>query len=112
MASNEQIDKTSYYKLPCGLYLEDFIEHEHLDFKWGCAVKYKYRAGKKDGETEEKDLNKCYHYVNEIAAREAMEHELVYQTVCAYVDEALNWDPPQYVKDAYSEYNTEWRPSK
>lgn len=110
MASNEQINNTSYYKLPCGLYLEDFIEYMELDFKWGCAVKYKYRAGKKDGETEEKDLGKCYHYVNEIADRELTPREIVYRTVCSLVDEAYYWDPPDYVRKRFPEYSTNWKP--
>lgn len=107
---NNQIDKTSYYRLPCGLYLEDFIEYEELDFKWGCAVKYKFRAGKKDGEPEDKDLGKCYHYVNEIAAREAMQQNGVYEEVCALVDKAMKWDPPDNIKAFFKEYPTEWRP--
>lgn len=63
MSNNQQIDDTNYYQLPCGKFLEDFIAWKHLDFATGSAVKYKYRAGFKDGETEEKDLKKAKHYI-------------------------------------------------
>ncbi len=63
MANSNQIDKTSYYQLPCGRFLEDFIYNERLNFNFGSALKYKWRAGKKDGESMEKDLAKAEHYI-------------------------------------------------
>ena len=63
MGNNEQISATSYYRLPCGKFLEDFIYHKGLNFNMGSALKYVWRAGYKDGESEEKDLKKAYHYI-------------------------------------------------
>ena len=60
--NNTQINETSYYRLPCGKYLEDFIAAKGMSFALGSAVKYKWRAGKKDGESFEKDLAKARHY--------------------------------------------------
>ena len=62
--NNTQIDATTYYRLPCGKFLEDFIYYKQLNFNMGSAVKYKWRAGHKDGETAEKDLKKADHYIN------------------------------------------------
>ena len=57
-----QIDNTSYYRLPSGLYLEDFIFAKRLSFAEGSALKYLYRAGKKDHESFNKDMSKFKHY--------------------------------------------------
>ena len=51
MANNEQINATSYYALPSGRQLEDFIFEWDLDFATGSALKYLWRAGRKDGES-------------------------------------------------------------
>lgn len=67
--NNTQIDRTSYYALPSGRQLEDFIADRNLSFAMGSAVKYLYRAGKKDGEDKAKDLAKADHFVRFIAAR-------------------------------------------
>ena len=61
--NNNQIDKTSYYQLPCGKFLEDFIYYKNLNFNMGSALKYKWRAGNKDGESDSKDLAKADHYI-------------------------------------------------
>lgn len=61
--NNNQIDNTSYYTLPSGKQLEDFIYHKGLTFAEGSALKYLWRAGKKDGESKEKDLKKAEHYI-------------------------------------------------
>lgn len=63
MGNNSQISNTSYYQLPCGKFLEDFIYYRGLNFNMGSALKYRWRAGKKDGESREKDLAKCEHYI-------------------------------------------------
>ena len=65
--NSAQIDNTDYYRLPCGRYLEDFIAWKRLDFAEGLALKYRWRAGKKDGETAEKDMAKMAHYARFIA---------------------------------------------
>lgn len=62
MKNSEVIDKPNYYQLPSGRFLEDFIAAKGLSFALGSAVKYKWRAGKKDGESAEKDLAKARHY--------------------------------------------------
>jgi hypothetical protein len=49
--------------LPSGKQLEDFIHYKKLSFAEGSAVKYLWRAGKKDGESKEKDLKKAEHYL-------------------------------------------------
>ena len=63
MANNTQINATTYYRLPCGKFLEDFIYHRGLNFNMGSALKYVWRAGYKDGESEDKDLKKANHYI-------------------------------------------------
>ena len=68
--NNEQIDNTDYYRLPSGRQLEDFIAERHLSFAEGSALKYLYRAGKKDGESAEKDRAKAEHYIHFIGRRE------------------------------------------
>ena len=67
--NNEQIDNTDYYRLPSGRQLEDFIAEKRLSFAEGSALKYLYRAGKKDGESAEKDRAKAEHYIRFIARR-------------------------------------------
>lgn len=67
MKNSEIIDNPNYYRLPCGKYLEDFIWYRNLNFAWGSALKYRWRAGHKDGESKEKDMDKCMHYVRSIA---------------------------------------------
>ena len=69
MPNNNQIDNTSYYMLPSGRQLEDFIADNRLSFAEGSALKYMWRAGKKDGESREKDIRKAEHYVVFIARR-------------------------------------------
>lgn len=90
--NNEQIDNTSYYKLPCGLYLEDYIFAKGLNFAEGSALKYKWRAGNKDGETAEKDLAKCMHYCEYLARKGAVDTASVVQEVDDWCKEAIEWD--------------------
>lgn len=61
--NNNQIDNTSYYALPSGRQLEDFIADHGLTFAEGSALKYLWRAGKKDGESAEKDRAKAEHFI-------------------------------------------------
>ena len=65
--NNNQIDNTDYYRLPSGRQLEDFIAEKQLSFAEGSALKYLYRAGKKDGESAEKDRAKAKHFIRFIA---------------------------------------------
>ena len=92
MASNMQINQTSYYLLPCGKYLEDFIYAKGLNFNMGSAVKYRWRAGNKDGESKEKDLAKCEHYVKLEAKKRKVPLTDVNSEVCGLVVEATEWD--------------------
>lgn len=67
--NNEVIDHPDYYRLPDGRDLEDFIFEHNLSFPVGSALKYKWRAGKKHGESREKDLAKAAHYITFLAER-------------------------------------------
>lgn len=89
--NNEQIDNTSYYKLPCGKYLEDFIYEQHLDFVSGSALKYFYRAGKKDGESTSKDMDKCMHYCKFIAKKSYCSAEKVLDEITKLYNKAMTW---------------------
>jgi hypothetical protein len=42
----------------------DFIAANHMDFFSGNVVKYVTRAGRKDGESRLKDLEKAKQYIN------------------------------------------------
>ena len=89
--NNEQIDNTSYYKLPCGRNLEDFIYEQRLDFSSGSALKYLWRAGKKDGESTSKDMDKCMHYCKFIAKKSCCSTEKVLDEVRSLRDKAMTW---------------------
>lgn len=65
--NNNQVNNTSYYMLPSGDQLEDFIEAMGMGFAKGSAVKYLWRAGKKDGESADKDKAKAEHYIKFLA---------------------------------------------
>ena len=69
MNNNEVIDHPDYYRLPDGRDLEDFIFEHNLSFPIGSALKYTWRAGKKDGESAEKDLKKAQHYIDYLAKK-------------------------------------------
>ena len=97
--NNEVIDHPNYYALPCGKDLEDFISDRQLDFATGSALKYYWRAGKKHGESFDKDLRKCRHYCASIAradglpkpdSEEAVLAEYVFIRNLSY--EARRWD--------------------
>lgn len=93
MGNNEQIDKTDYYRLPCGRYLEDFIDAQGLGFALGSALKYRYRAGRKDNETKDKDMAKAGHYCQFLAAnRRDTTREYWRGYVDRLASEALRWD--------------------
>lgn len=81
--NNEQIDKTSYYELPGGGQLEDFIAEYELSFGIGSALKYLFRAGNKDGESVEKDRAKARHFIEFEARRAGCEPENVERLVKA-----------------------------
>lgn len=91
MASNMQIDQTSYYRLPCGKYLEEFIYEKKLNFNMGSALKYLWRAGYKDGESLEKDLKKAEHYIRFEAACRGVEYPTVDDEVKTLLEEAYLW---------------------
>lgn len=90
--NNEQIDNTDYYRLPCGKYLEDYIHARGLAFALGSAVKYMWRAGKKDGESREKDLKKAGHYIDFASRNLDWPLTDVRSFVVSLVDEARTWD--------------------
>jgi hypothetical protein len=43
----------------------DIIAHLKLGYNLGCVVKYAFRAGKKEGNSVEQDLNKAIAYLQE-----------------------------------------------
>lgn len=86
--NNTQIDHTSYYALPSGRQLEDFIADRNLSFAMGSALKYLWRAGKKDGESREKDLAKAEHYVRFKSLREDIPCETIYEWLGEWLNEA------------------------
>lgn len=90
--NNEQIDKTDYYRLPCGKYLEDFIDECGFSFAFGSAIKYLWRAGKKNGESKEKDMQKCEHFLKFVARREGKSIESAIQYLDHVSDLAHYWD--------------------
>ena len=90
MGNNSQISQTSYYKLPNGTFLEDFIYQKGLNFNMGSALKYKWRAGHKDGESQEKDLAKAEHYsVFEAVCRGCHVNEVSHE-IFTLLEEARN----------------------
>ncbi len=93
MSNNEQIDNTSYYRLPSGWQLEDFIAHNRLSFAEGSAVKYLWRAGKKDGESAEKDMAKAEHYISFVAGWDGVAEKAVRRRLMRLVREARRWPP-------------------
>lgn len=75
--NNNQIHNTSYYQLPSGRQLEDFIEDYSLSFAIGSAVKYLWRAGNKDGEPADKDRSKAEHFIALEAKRQGVEYDYI-----------------------------------
>lgn len=92
MSNNTQIDNADYYRLPCGRYLEDFIFSRTLSFAEGSALKYLWRAGKKDGESAEKDLAKAEHYIKFICRHSPYGASRVREVLREMVIEAVAWD--------------------
>ena len=90
--NNEQINETSYYRLPCGRFLEDFIWWKKLNFAEGSALKYQFRAGRKDGESMDKEFLKRGHYIDYIADRECRDFASVSVGIDLLMDEAMAWD--------------------
>lgn len=90
--NNNQIDNTSYYTLPCGRQLEDFIAWKDFSFFVGSAVKYLWRAGNKDGESFDKDRSKAEHYIALIAKRSKIPVDTVRANVNTFVQLAKDWD--------------------
>ena len=58
--------KPDYYKGTNGMQVFDIIDAYGLDFYLGNVVKYVCRAGKKEGNTKRKDLEKARAYLNRV----------------------------------------------
>lgn len=69
MRNSEVIERPDYYTLPDGSQLEDVIAYYEMDFYLGSALKYVWRAGRKDGESCEKDMAKADHYIRRYVRR-------------------------------------------
>lgn len=92
MGNNNQINNTSYYILPNGRQLEDWIMHEFgLGFALGSAIKYVYRAGHKDGESKEKDMAKAMHYVKFVAEKLRISESEVIANIERTLEAANDW---------------------
>lgn len=61
--------RPDYYKAN-GVETIDVIEAFDLNFNLGNVIKYVLRAGKKQGEEKEKDLNKALFYIGREIKRE------------------------------------------
>lgn len=61
--------RPDYYKAK-GVETIDVIEAFELNFNLDNVIKYVLRAGKKDGEEKEKDLNKALFYISREIKRE------------------------------------------
>lgn len=61
--------RLDYYKSN-GVETIDVIEAFDLNFNLGNVIKYVLRAGKKEGEEKEKDLNKALFYIGREIKRE------------------------------------------
>ena len=62
--------RPDYYKAK-GVETIDVIEAFDLNFNLGNVIKYVLRAGKKEGEEKEKDLNKaCFYLKREVGKDE------------------------------------------
>lgn len=103
MANNEQIDGTSYYELPCGKYLEDFIAFKRLSFAWGSALKYLWRAGSKDSESYDKDMRKCGHYCRFLENLCGIPEGGALNVVYGLADEARKWGMADITADPADE---------
>ena len=68
----------------------DIIAHLKLGFNLGCVVKYVFRAGKKEGNSVEQDLNKAIVYLEQEMKRPNQyiftENESDYQLNISYLD--------------------------
>lgn len=87
--NSDQIDQTDYYRLPSGDYLEDYIDAKGLSFAMGSALKYRWRAGKKHGEPEQKALAKYTHYCQFIARCQKCDLQTVQREVATHLNQAL-----------------------
>lgn len=90
--NSDIIDRPDYYELPCGRQLEDFIWERGLTFFTASALKYRYRAGKKDGEAREKDLAKARHFTLGISRRKGIDLASVEGYITSLVRDAKQWN--------------------
>lgn len=92
--NNTVIDRPNYYDLPCGRQLEDFIwlHRNQIDFFVGCAIKYGWRAGKKNLESKDKDLSKRSHYTHLISCRDRIPLDDVERGIDDWIEKARTWD--------------------
>ena len=59
-----------HYRLPSGL--EAYDVTQHFDFTTGNAIKYLWRAGRKEGEYKLTDLKKAQWYLNQLIEKEEL----------------------------------------
>lgn len=61
---NNKLETPQHYQNQLGFDLIDLAHSVNMDFTTFNALKYILRAGKKQGESEEKDLKKALHYLH------------------------------------------------
>ncbi|AHJ02910.1 hypothetical protein AX10_00055 [Listeria monocytogenes WSLC1001] len=60
---NDEISQPSHYTSG-GIEPIEFIQSHNMNFEKGNVIKYVTRAGKKEGQTEVKDLKKARQYLD------------------------------------------------
>lgn len=90
---------SAYWHSKCGQTIECIDIVRHMDFNTGNAVKYAWRAGKKDDEVQ--DLEKAVWYlqdrISELKkAREGVEAPLSGENALAQPDDAISGGPHEY----------------
>lgn len=98
--NNNQIDNTSYYTLPCGRQLEDYMWMRGMNGPMWSCVKYLYRSGKKHGESTKKDTDKAWHFAGFLSANLGNVRAMWFARAMAEVVCAIKWDGVRYVTNA------------
>ena len=102
MGNNNTIDGPEYYRLADGTFLEDALWEVWAGMPpamWDACC-YEYRAGHKDGESEEKDLAKVNHDLEFFIRQTGFSNFLV----CRMMDEILG--------QVYKRHGNPWEASR
>lgn len=99
--NSNQINKTSYYALPCGRQLESYMWMRAMTGPEWSMVKYLYRAGQKDGESGEKDRAKAEHFARFLAERTMHSADKWMEFAAHEVESARKWDGVKIVTGSF-----------